>query len=193
MERQKPKEEIKPAKEEPVNELPKFSFPIDFEEEYVPPKRQSNVNILDIEREKNKEKNIEVEKPKELYPKKEEVKPKFKASPVISPVYGILDKNYTKEEVKEREENTSSIKRPSKVVDFETVRKKAFGNLTDELKDNIMCENCELFKEAKEEAQEEPKKTTKRKCAKKETAAEETAEEPKAKKPRAKKSTTKEE
>ena len=144
-----PKEEIKPAKEEPVNELPKFSFPIDFEEEYVPPKRQSNVNVLDIEREKNKEKNIEVEKPKELYPKKEEVKPKFKASPVISPVYGILDKNYTKEEVKEREENTSSIKRPSKVVDFETVRKKAFGNLTDELKDNIMCENCELFKEAK--------------------------------------------
>ena len=41
------------------------------------------------------------------------------------------------------------MKRPSKKVDFETVRKKAFGNLTDELKDNILCENCELYKEAK--------------------------------------------
>ena len=41
------------------------------------------------------------------------------------------------------------MKRPSKKVDFETVRKKAFGNLTDEIKDNLMCENCELYKEVK--------------------------------------------
>ena len=41
------------------------------------------------------------------------------------------------------------MKRPSKKVDFESVRKKAFGNLTDELKDNLLCENCELYKEVK--------------------------------------------
>ena len=41
------------------------------------------------------------------------------------------------------------MKRTSKKVDFETVRKKAFGNLTDEIRDNLMCENCELYKEAR--------------------------------------------
>lgn len=143
-----------PKKEEEVvvpkkEEQPKFTFPIDLEEDYVPPKRTSNINILDIEKVKAKEKPVEEKDTKVLYPEKEIVKPKFKASPVISPVYGILDKNYTKEEVKEKEENNDSMKRPSKKVDFESVRKKAFGNLTDELKDNLLCENCELYKEVK--------------------------------------------
>ena len=86
-----------------------------------------------------------------LFPKKEVVveKPKFKPTPVISPVYGILDKNYRKDEVIEKTEENSTMKRPSKKVDFETVRKKAFGNLVDEIKENLMCENCELYKEVK--------------------------------------------
>ena len=41
------------------------------------------------------------------------------------------------------------MKRASKKVDFESVIKKAFGNLVDDIKDNLMCENCELYKEAK--------------------------------------------
>lgn len=99
----------------------------------------------------------EIEKPKkvaDLYQDdaKEKKKNHFKASPVISPVYGVLDKNYTKEEVMEKDELSSNLKRPSKKVDFETVRKKAFGNLTDEIKDNLLCENCELFKEARRNA-----------------------------------------
>ena len=101
-----------------------------------------NINVLNLERETAK-------KVSELYPKKEEVKPKFKASPVISPVYGVLDKNYTKEEVREKTDDNNTMKRPSKKVDFETVRKKAFGNLADEIKDNMLCENCELYKEVK--------------------------------------------
>ena len=107
--------------------------------------RSSNVNVLDLEKESTR-------KVAELYSRKSEdknIKPKFKASPVISPVYGILDKNYTKEEVKERPEDNISMKRPSKKVDFETVRKKAFGNLADDIKDNMLCENCELYKEVK--------------------------------------------
>ena len=80
---------------------------------------QENINVLDTEREVPR-------KVSELYPEKEEVreKPKFKATPVISPVYGILDKNYKKEEVKEKDDE-SLMRRPSKKVDFETVRKKA--------------------------------------------------------------------
>ena len=135
------KEEVKKV-EEPIPQR-KFSFPVDFEEQ-VTPSRVSSKNVLNVEKEVQK-------KVTELYPKKEEVKekPKFKPTPVISPVYGVLDKNYRKEEVREKDEETVEMKRPSKKVDFETVRKKAFGNLTDEIKDNLMCENCELYKEVK--------------------------------------------
>ena len=111
----------------------------------IPKTRNSNINVLNLEKDATK-------KVSELYPRKSEdknIKPKFKASPVISPVYGVLDKNYTKEEVKERTEDNTTMKRPSKKVDFETVRKKAFGNLADEIKDNLLCENCELYKEVK--------------------------------------------
>ena len=81
--------------------------------------------------------------------KKELDKPKkFRPTPVISPVYGVLDKNYTKEEVVSKEEDSYTIQRPSKKVDFESVRKKAFGDLTDDIRDSI-CENCEYLKEVK--------------------------------------------
>ena len=129
------------------NETPKkFNFPIDFSDELNGNynNKSSNINVLDLEKESNK-------KSTEIYANKEKAKEKtkFKASPVISPVYGILDKNYSKDEVKERTNDVTTMKRPSKKVDFETVRKKAFGNLADEIKDNIMCENCTLYQEAK--------------------------------------------
>ncbi len=55
----------------------------------------------------------------------EEKKP-FRPSPVISPVYGILDKNYRKEDVvtKQKTENTL-------IRDVDSIRKKAFGELED--------------------------------------------------------------
>ncbi len=120
-----------------------FAFPIDMDDsDLVPDLRYSKQNVLQKEREK--------EKPiAELYAKKEEPKPKkFRPTPVISPVYGVLDKNYTKDEVKVQDENSYEIQRPSRKVDFETVRNKAFGTLTDDLK-NVMCENCELYQEVK--------------------------------------------
>lgn len=135
------KEEVKKQEEIPQR---KFTFPVEFESEITPSRVNNSRNILDVEKEIPK-------KIHELYPKKAEVheKPKFKPTPVISPVYGILDKNYKKEEVREKTEENTVMKRPSKKVDFETVRKKAFGNLSDEIKDNLMCENCELYKEVK--------------------------------------------
>lgn len=152
----KPEEFVK--KEETQSKQPsqeptkKFNFPIDVEDGL--PKRNnknySTQNVIQLERQKEREKEA-VKKVSELYPKKDEIrsKPKFKATPVISPVYGILDKNYKKEEVKEKPEEKFEMKRPSKKVDFETVRKKAFGNLVDDIKDNMICENCELYKEVK--------------------------------------------
>lgn len=118
-----------------------FSFPMDMDEPEVMPVQRpaySNQNVLQREK-----------KPTELYSKKEEPKPKkFKPTPVISPVYGVLDKNYTKDEVKVSEDKNYELQRASRKVDFETVRNKAFGSLTDDIRNNL-CENCELYQEVK--------------------------------------------
>lgn len=130
-----------------------FNFPVDLDEDLNASNNISsnsnsyanynnynhtNKNVLD------REKTVS-----ELYTKKEEPKPKkFKPTPVISPVYGVLDKNYTKDEVKVQDEKNYEIKRTAKKVDFETVRNKAYGSLTDDIRNNL-CENCELYKEVK--------------------------------------------
>ena len=55
----------------------------------------------------------------------------FKPSPVISPVYGVLDKNYKSDEIKEK--NKAERKDPpvfsfsSTKLDLDTVREKAYG------------------------------------------------------------------
>lgn len=121
-----------------------FAFPIDIEEDYNVVYTPRNKNVLE-EREEPKPKTSVAN----LYSKKEEPKPKkFKPTPVISPVYGVLDKNYTKDEVKVQDESKYEIPRTSRKVDFETVRNKAYGTLTDDIRNNL-CENCELYKEVK--------------------------------------------
>ena len=60
------------------------------------------------------------------YEKKEE-RTGFKPSPIISPIYGVLDKNYKKEDVKEkRNVHISSYSREN--IDVDDVRKKAYGD-----------------------------------------------------------------
>jgi len=49
-------------------------------------------------------------------------------------------------------------RRHSKSVDFDSVRKKAYGNLSKEIKENLMCENCEYLKEVKECKKEREKR-----------------------------------
>jgi len=49
---------------------------------------------------------------------------KFKPSPIISPIYGILDKNYKKEEIITRDKTNESEYRDSSI---DKVRKKAYG------------------------------------------------------------------
>ncbi len=147
---EQPKEDIISDREIVKTRSSNFSFPMDIDDDPIPrtfvntssnnynTAYSGNKNVLD------KEKKVS-----ELYAKKEEPKPrKFKPTPVISPVYGVLDKNYTKDEVKVQDEDSYEIKRPSRKVDFETVRNKAFGSLTDDIRNNL-CENCELYKEVK--------------------------------------------
>ena len=67
----------------------------------------------------------------------------FKPTPIISPVYGILDKNYHKEDIVSKKDvdytpvgNVSSI---------DSVRKKAYGTLEDELENTLFGSNSILF------------------------------------------------
>ena len=54
---------------------------------------------------------------------KEEPK-KFRPSPVISPVYGVLGENYKKEDILPRASSEGTL---PKIMDVDNVRKKAFG------------------------------------------------------------------
>ena len=74
-------------------------------------------------------------------PVKEEVAEgphRFKPSPVISPVYGILDKNYTVEDVKEKNlSKTKEFSLEKKIVDFDSVRNKAYKELDEEIEKTL--------------------------------------------------------
>ncbi len=66
-----------------------------------------------------------------LYEKKEE-KGYFKPSPIISPIYGILDKNYRKEDVVSKKDVRVVSSYSRKRVDIDDVRNKAYGTLSDD-------------------------------------------------------------
>lgn len=107
-----------------------FKFPIlddeeDFEPTRVKKTRSGSANIMDIER-----RNREVKKQEE--PKTEPVKKAFKPSPVISPIYGIMDKDYDKTELMNKSKENVNTNRTS--LDYDIVRKKAYGSLDEEVK-----------------------------------------------------------
>lgn len=67
----------------------------------------------------------------------------FVPSQTISPVYGILDKNYKKEDIKVKDERLYEIPR-RRCLDYEDVRKKAYGTLTDEIELALSEENLKI-------------------------------------------------
>ncbi len=124
-------------KEEKQEEDNKFKFPFVFDEaDFEPEKRYNEPVVQKVKKEEKKSSNLYNHTKNS---KQKETK-KFKPTPIISPVYGILDKNYKKEEVKSKPEGTYKITRASKKVDFETVRMKAFGSLSDEINNNLVNE-----------------------------------------------------
>ena len=107
-----------------------FKFPVIFkEEDFIEEKRvNKNENVLDVE-----VKKIREQQQKEST----KTKPPFKVSPVISPVYGILDKNYKKEDITPREASEMKETSKERKVDVDDVRKKAYGSLTDEIEQEL--------------------------------------------------------
>ncbi len=150
-----------------IEDKPSFKFPMDLSDnDFI--ETRSRQSIHNVEKKKIPSKpKMEVQSKREvtsvvsrketkvsdLYKDKKEEKKEvkhFKATPIISPIYGVLDQNYTSGDVEKNKGDNLEHHRHSKNVDFDSVRKKAYGNISKEIKENLMCENCEYLKEAKE-------------------------------------------
>ena len=77
------------------------------------------------------------------YEKKEE-RCYFKPSPIISPIYGILDKNYKKEDVVSRKDIRLGTGFSRSRVSVDDIRNKAYGEQEDEEKFNDLDDNKEI-------------------------------------------------
>lgn len=118
-----------------VNSKENFKFPIIFEDEDFKEEKKKTKSINVLERENTKYEDLI----------KRDTKPQkkvFKPSLVISPVYGVLDKNYSKEDITTKDGNRGSN---DNGVDIDTVIKKAYGE--------------EVVTKTREEKREEENKT----------------------------------
>lgn len=118
-----------------VNSKENFKFPIIFEDEDFKEEKKKTKSINVLERENTKYEDLI----------KRDTKPQkkvFKPSLVISPVYGVLDKNYSKEDITTKDGNRASN---DNGVDIDTVIKKAYGE--------------EVVTKTREEKREEENKT----------------------------------
>ncbi len=162
------KKEVKEYDENPIKEIkiPKddfsdreyrtentFTFPIDFEDDEIKEEKKPAPFIKEV-----KPKKIEKRDYSDFLTKKEEKK-HFKPTPIISPVYGVLDQNYKKEDVIVKKD----ILRKPNELSLEEVRKRAFGSLEDEIEENLThtqeiktTETKEIKKEIKFEEIEKP-------------------------------------
>lgn len=128
---------------------PVFFTDKDFDDLLSKPKREETRELYK-ESEKNNYNSNKNEK-------KVEEKKIFKPTPIISPVYGILDKNYHKEDIVSKKESSKTISTDGLSVD--SVRNKAYGTLEDELENTLFGQNSILFNNKAEtenkEAEEE--------------------------------------
>ena len=153
---------------------PTFKFPAFDEDEFntsMPDKKEEEEkrfsNTMELDRRKREERRNEYSRLDAVRVKEDvkEEKKRFKPSPVISPVYGILDKDYKADDIIEATPNGGTIL-TNKDLDVDSVRAKAFGklkNITDEKKKEkpvIVQETYEIKKEVKKE---EPVKEEKQK------------------------------
>lgn len=80
---------------------------------------------------------------------KKEEKKIFKPTPIISPVYGILDKNYHKEDIVSKTE--TPIRTSADGLSVDSVRNKAYGTLEEELENTLFGQNSILFNDKADE------------------------------------------
>lgn len=70
-----------------------------------------------------------------------EEKKAFLPSLIISPVYGVLDKNYSKDDVVSKKVQPAKSYRSYSTMDVDDIRNKAYGTVEDELKNSLLGNN----------------------------------------------------
>lgn len=101
-------------------------------------------------------------KPVPLYQgskRKEETK-KFKPSPIISPIYGLLDNEGNKIKEDDSKDKSSNY---SEDVTFDEVRKKAYGSLDEEIENTMKRLSKKTIEEAEKDMEKEELSRTKKK------------------------------
>lgn len=125
---------VKETKTENLNERDLFKSDnispfFDFDEEEFSNmsrvQKPKTTNVMEYERKKRVEKRYDMGNFSKIERTDVVEKKKFKPSPIISPVYGILNEDYKPEDIKSKTDNVVNTG-----LDFNSVRKKAFGEET---------------------------------------------------------------
>ena len=144
--------EFTPVVEEKIFEEPKLDYVQEVKKE---PKEFHHVMQHQAKENKKEEKHpklygiesIPIPEPEYgTYEKKEE-KPYFKPSPIISPIYGIIDENYKKEEIVPRREVRISSSYSRENLDLDKIRNKAYGTLSNDI-ENVINDSEEVEEES---------------------------------------------
>lgn len=141
---------------------PTFNFPVFDETEFDSVKKEEKTStnyektmeiktrvkspsVIDVERgrrsgreEKKKDYNYDYKEARKARESSVNPNRKFTPSPVISPVYGVLDKNYKKEDIVVKVDE-------KKTIDVDSVRKKAFGTLEDDIEKTLSTPTREFY------------------------------------------------
>lgn len=160
------KEEVTLKKEEPEEE--KFKFPVYFDDkdfdELKPAPRPEPKHEIRETRESRSSEPYGGKKPyqgnigkKSTVSSVAKKKKGFAPSPIISPVYGVLDKNYHKEDITNKQEvkSTPIISHTNSKITIDDVRNKAYGTLEDDLETTLFGKNSILFNEKEEKKETE--------------------------------------
>ena len=126
-------EPIEPAKNE-------YKFPF-FDD--------NDFDSIDVKPEPKEEKKKQSHHRKEVYNPPKEEKRVFRPSPIISPVYGILDKGYQRDEFTNKNDGRSSYY-SSKEANVDAIRNKAYGGLEADIETTLFGGNRVLFNEKEE-------------------------------------------
>lgn len=92
--------------------------------------------------------------------RKEETK-RFKPSPIISPIYGLLDEKGNR--VSEDKETVANMLNNKEEVSIDDVRKKAYGSLDDEIEDTLKRLSSKTIEEAEKELEVKEEKLSRTK------------------------------
>ncbi len=154
------KKELEIKKEEKVKPVVEDPKPLKREEKFVFPVYFDDKDFEKIEKSKPKVEEKKVPEKKDVYGTKIEKKEPsrvFTPTPIISPIYGILNQNYQQENIVTKRVTHSEYRDPSKPITIDEVRKKAYGNLENEIEAALLAKSSIFMEPEKVEEKEESK------------------------------------